>query len=59
MEETIAFAATVVLISISGVMSPGPLFATNIVYGIRGGLSATCPSLVPVAASPFAVLPAG
>ncbi len=40
MEETIAFAATVVLISVSGVMSPGPLFATNIVYGIRGGLRA-------------------
>ncbi|HJU14466.1 MAG TPA: LysE family transporter [Candidatus Nitrosotalea sp.] len=31
------FAATVIAISVSGVMSPGPLFASNVAYGIRGG----------------------
>ena len=40
MEEILAFAAVVVLISSSGVMSPGPLFATNVMYGIRDGARA-------------------
>ena len=31
------FAITVVAISASGVMAPGPLFASNIAYGTRGG----------------------
>jgi len=31
------FALTVILISASGVMTPGPLFTANIVQGIRGG----------------------
>lgn len=37
MDEFIIFAAAVILISISGVMSPGPLFASNILYGIKYG----------------------
>ena len=37
MEEIIAFSATVILISVSGVMSPGPLFVANIFYGSKGG----------------------
>ncbi len=37
MQEFLAFAAAVVLISMSGVMSPGPLFASNLFYGIRHG----------------------
>ena len=40
MEEVFVFAAAVVLISSSGVMSPGPLFATNVMYGIRDGTRA-------------------
>jgi len=40
MQEFFAFAAAVVLISMSGVMSPGPLFASNIFYGIRQGAEA-------------------
>ena len=40
MEEVLVFAAAVVLISSSGVMSPGPLFATNVMYGIRDGMRA-------------------
>lgn len=31
------FAITVIIISISGVMSPGPLFASNVAYGVRWG----------------------
>jgi len=31
------FAFTVILISASGVMAPGPLFAANIAQGLRGG----------------------
>jgi len=31
------FALTVILISASGVMAPGPLFAANIAQGLRGG----------------------
>ena len=37
MEELLAFAATVILISMSGVMSPGPLFAANVFYGLKEG----------------------
>ncbi len=37
MQEFFAFAAAVVLISMSGVMSPGPLFASSLFYGIRRG----------------------
>jgi len=40
MEEILAFAAMVILISASGVMSPGPLFAANIFYGLRDGAKA-------------------
>ena len=28
----------VIVISITGVMAPGPLFTANIAYGIRGGI---------------------
>ena len=37
MEEFLGFAVTVIVISASGVMSPGPLFTANIFYGIKGG----------------------
>ncbi len=37
MYEFAAFAATVVLVSVSGVMSPGPLFVANMFYGMRAG----------------------
>ena len=37
MNQIIEFAVTVILISASGVMAPGPLFAANIAYGLRGG----------------------
>ena len=37
MTTLLEFAATVITISVSGVMSPGPLFAANVSYGIRGG----------------------
>ncbi len=40
MEELLGFAITVVIISVSGVMSPGPLFVANIFYGVKGGASA-------------------
>jgi len=32
------FAIMVVTISVSGVMSPGPLFAANLAYGLKGGI---------------------
>ena len=32
------FALLVIIISASGVMAPGPLFAANIAYGLRGGI---------------------
>ena len=35
--EIIEFAVLVIIISTSGVMSPGPLFAANITYGLRDG----------------------
>ena len=37
MEQIIEFAATVIIISASGEMAPGPLFAANIAYGLQGG----------------------
>ena len=37
MNQIIEFAVTVILISASGVMAPGPLFAANIAYGLRDG----------------------
>ena len=40
MNEIIAFAVTVIIISSSGVMSPGPLFAANVTYGLRQGVKA-------------------
>lgn len=40
MIELFGFAVAVILISASGVMSPGPLFAANLIHGVRGGLSA-------------------
>ena len=40
MEELLGFAVTVIIISTSGVMSPGPLFVANVFYGAKGGASA-------------------
>ncbi|KAG2475069.1 MAG: Lysine exporter protein LysE/YggA [Nitrosopumilales archaeon] len=40
MEELLGFAVAVIIISTSGVMSPGPLFVANVVYGAKGGASA-------------------
>jgi len=40
MQEFLAFAVTVIIISTSGVMSPGPLFVANIMYGAKQGASA-------------------
>jgi len=37
MEELLVFAITVIVISTSGVMSPGPLFVANIFYGAKQG----------------------
>ena len=37
MQEFLGFALTVVIISVSGVMSPGPLFTANIMYGLKEG----------------------
>lgn len=37
MVQLVEFAVTVIVISISGVMSPGPLFAANVAYGLKGG----------------------
>ena len=37
MNQIIEFAVTVIIISASGVMAPGPLFTANIAYGLRGG----------------------
>ena len=38
MIQIIEFAIFVIIISASGVMSPGPLFAANITYGLREGV---------------------
>ena len=40
MIQIIEFAILVIIISASGVMSPGPLFAANITYGLRQGVKA-------------------
>ena len=40
MVEILEFAILVIVISASGVMSPGPLFATNVVYGLKEGTRA-------------------
>ena len=37
MQEIFGFLGLVVVISASGVMSPGPLFAANVMYGLREG----------------------
>ena len=37
MVQLVEFAVAVIVISISGVMSPGPLFAANVAYGLKGG----------------------
>ncbi len=37
MEQIIEFVVMVIIISASGVMAPGPLFAANIAYGLQGG----------------------
>ncbi|SRR5579885_31738 len=36
MTSILEFAITVIVISVSGVMAPGPLFASNVAYGIKG-----------------------
>ena len=38
MNQIIEFGVTVILISASGVISPGPLFAANLSYGFHGGI---------------------
>ena len=38
MIQIIEFAVLVIIISASGVMAPGPLFAANISHGLRGGV---------------------
>ena len=40
MSSIIEFAIIVIIISASGVMSPGPLFAANITYGLKQGTKA-------------------
>jgi len=37
MQELFGFFGLVIIISASGVMSPGPLFAANVMYGLREG----------------------
>ena len=37
MVQLFEFAIAVITISVSGVMSPGPLFAANLAYGLKGG----------------------
>ena len=37
MQEFFGFLGLVIVISASGVMSPGPLFAANVMYGLREG----------------------
>ncbi len=38
MSQLLEFSVLVIVISASGVMAPGPLFAANIAYGLRGGV---------------------
>ncbi len=40
MEQLLGFAIVVIIISASGVLSPGPLFTANIFYGLKGGAKA-------------------
>ena len=40
MVQILEFAVLVIVISASGVMAPGPLFAANISYGLREGARA-------------------
>ena len=40
MVQLFEFAISVIAISVSGVMSPGPLFAANVAYGLKGGAQA-------------------
>jgi len=40
MEEILLFAVMVIVVSASGVLSPGPLFAANIFYGLKEGTQA-------------------
>jgi len=40
MVQLFEFAVAVITISVSGVMSPGPLFAANVAYGLKGGARA-------------------
>jgi len=40
MVQFLEFAVLVIIISASGVMAPGPLFAANVSYGLRGGTRA-------------------
>ena len=40
MADGLALAAAVVAVSATGVMAPGPLFAANVSYGLRGGARA-------------------
>ena len=40
MVQLFEFAIAVITISVSGVMSPGPLFAANLAYGLKGGAKA-------------------
>lgn len=36
--NSLEFAIVVITISVSGVMSPGPLFVANVAYGLKGGI---------------------
>ncbi len=38
MSQLLEFSVLVIVISASGVMAPGPLFAANIAHGLRGGV---------------------
>ncbi len=40
MVQILEFAILVIVISASGVMAPGPLFAANVSYGLREGTKA-------------------
>lgn len=40
MTQFLEFFALIIVISVSGVMGPGPLFVANISYGLKGGLKA-------------------
>ena len=40
MVALVEFAIIVIMISLSEVISPGPLFAANVAYGLKGGIKA-------------------